>query len=625
MKTVLLLLMLFPLMGAALNALLGRYLTRRGVAAVACAAVLGALAMAVAAMVNTTAITRDIRLFDWFSVDGFQAVMNVHYDHLAAVMALMITFVSSVIHLYSVSFMREDEGIIRYFCYLNLFVFAMLVIALADNLIFVFLGWEGVGFCSYVLIGFWYSDEAKAAAGRKAFLLTRIGDAAFGVALGLFFLIFKDLSISHIVARTSLLSLGTATLLGLLLLWAAVGKSAQLPLLVWLPDAMAGPSPVSALIHAATMVTAGVYLLMRLFPILILSPAALMCTAIVGTLTALFGSFAALVQSDIKRVLAYSTISQVGYMLLAVGVADIVGGMFHLLSHAFFKSLLFLAAGCIIQALAGEHNIFRMGNLRRHLPGVSLLFLAGCLCLGTFPLLGGYFSKDRILLATFVHSGELSKVLWVIGMAAAFLTSLYTFRLYFIAFQDRPDGRKKDEFLQIPGFMSWVLYPLALTALFDGLLNLPGGFGKLFLGRYLASVPGSIVEVHATAREIWGMRIGSAALSLGGMVSAYFLWRRKSEEPALRGLRQVLFTGFYLDIFYERVIARPYNRIAGLLWTDIDEGGLDRGSEKIGGGFQRLSQGLRLWTTGRLSTYLRMLFLGFAALLCLLSLSWYIQ
>ncbi len=262
-----------------------------------------------------------------------------------------------------------------------------------------------------------------------------------------------------------------------------MGKSAQLPLTVWLPDAMAGPTPVSALIHAATMVTAGTYLLMRLFPLVQLSPTAMLIIAGVGAVTALYASFAALAQWDIKKMLAYSTISQVGYMFLAVGAGDIVGGLFHLVSHAFFKALLFLAAGIVIQALAEEHNIFRMGNLRRRLPAVYWLFLIGAVSLSAFPLLGGFFSKDRILLATFIHPGATYKIFWLIGLAAAFLTPLYTFRVFFVAFPERTDGRGAEQIQPTPRFMAWVLWPLAVCALGDGLLNLPGGIRQEFSGQ----------------------------------------------------------------------------------------------------------------------------------------------
>ena len=438
MTAILLLLLLFPLAGGILNALAGRLLPRRVSEVIACAGVLGALVMAVVAFIRGGGQTELLTFWPWIQVGDFSAAMDVYYDPLAAVMVLMVTFVSSLIHLYSVAFMRDDADYVRYFCYLNLFVFSMLVITLADNLLFVYLGWEGVGFCSYALIGFWYARVDFANAGRKAFILTRLGDVAFGVALALFFTLFQSFSITSINAHAATLSPALATALALLLLWAALGKSAQLPLTVWLPDAMAGPTPVSALIHAATMVTAGVYLLMRLFPVVMLSPTAMLIIAGVGAVTTIYASCAALAQVDIKRVLAYSTISQVGYMILAVGAGDIIGGMFHLLSHAFFKALLFLGAGCVIQALKEEHNIFKMGNLRRLLPQVYWPFLIGALSLAAFPMIGGFFSKDRILEATFIHPQALYKVYWALATLAAGLTVMYTFRMFFAAFSGAP-------------------------------------------------------------------------------------------------------------------------------------------------------------------------------------------
>jgi NADH-quinone oxidoreductase subunit L len=603
-------------MGAALNGVLGRRLPRRAVEVIACMALLCSLSMAAAAFIATGGKTYNVALFEWFAAGDLHVIVDVHYDALAAIMTLMVTFVGSIIHLYSISFMREDTDYVRFFCYMNLFVFSMLVITLANSLIFVYLGWEGVGFCSYALIGFWYSDKVKATAGRKAFIMTRVGDIAFGVALAFLFTHFGTFSITEINPQASSLSSGTATFLTLLLLWAALGKSAQLPLTTWLPDAMAGPTPVSALIHAATMVTAGVYLLMRLFPVVEQSPAGMLTIAGVGAITAFYSSLSALVQRDIKRVLAYSTISQVGYMILAVGAGDIVGGMFHLLSHAFFKSLLFLSAGCIIQALAEEHDIFRMGNLRRHLPGVFWLMLTGALCLSAFPTLGGYFSKDRILLSTFIHPGGLYKFFWALGMSAAFLTALYTFRMFFIAFLERPEGRKASEVHPLPKFMKVILIPLAVLALCDGLLNLPFGLGKRWLGNFLSSVPGAMVDVNASFGLFLGMAILSASLSLSGIALAYFFYRRP-KEAGEGGWNDVLFSAFYLDEVYRHLLVRPYRRAAALLWRKVDEKLLDRTLESFAFTFETSSTALRLWTTGKVSTYLKAFLLGLVGLLCL--------
>jgi NADH-quinone oxidoreductase subunit L len=617
---VLTLLLLFPLGGAVLNALGAGRFSRRLAGGLACTAVLGALVMAVVGFILLGQRTLYVPFLDWIVVGDFSTSFSLLYNPLAALMALMVTFVSSIIHLYSVSFMREEEGCSRYFCYLNLFVFAMLVITLADNLLFFYLGWEGVGFCSYALIGFWYRDPANATAGRKALVTTRIGDVAFGIALALLVSLFHSLSLNYLHHHATLLSPGMATLFSLLLLWAAMGKSAQLPLTVWLPDAMAGPTPVSALIHAATMVTAGVYLLMRLFPVVSQSPVALMVIAGVGAFTTLYGAAAALGQRDIKRVLAYSTISQVGYMVLAVGAADILGGMFHLLSHAFFKSLLFLAAGYVIQALAGEHDIFKMGNLRRLLPQIYWPFLIGALALSAFPMVGGFFSKDRILLATFLNPGFSYKVFWVLAAVAAFITPLYTFRLFFLVFQERPGGRTPEEIRPVPGFMAYILWPLALLALFDGLLNLPFGPGKRWLGYYLSSLAGSRLDLGAPLAYELGMGGGSALVVVVVIILTYYLYRPPGPAWSAPGWQALLFEAFYLDKLYQYLLVGPYRRLAAFWWQAVDEGGVDRGLDGAAAGVDMLSRGLGYWTTGWLSTYVTMLLVGLTAFFVVLAL-----
>jgi len=475
------------------------------------------------------------------------------------------------------------------------------------------------------------------------------------VALGLFFVLFHSFSLTYIDSHAAALTTTQATILSLLLLWAAAGKSAQLPLTVWLPDAMAGPTPVSALIHAATMVTAGVYLLMRLFPVLQLAPIALGIIAAIGAVTTLYAALAAMAQTDIKRILAYSTISQVGYMILAVGAADIVGGMFHLVSHAFFKSLLFLSAGCVIQALDEEHSIFKMGNLHRLRPMLSYIFLAGALGLSAFPLLGGYFSKDRILLATFIYPDFSYKILWFIALIAAFLTPLYTFRGYFLIFTARPGGRTAREVRPLPGLMVWILWPLVILTLFDGLLNLPGGIGKNFLGHFLETVPGARPDLGASLALEWTMGILSASIVLVSLLLAHRLYvRRPAPEPLRQGFHEFLFSGLYLDRLYQVVFVGPFQRMtefmkgrveergidagivtaavalfnrfwdtAAFLWLRVDDRTIDGSYTKGAGGFLTLSRGLGYWTTGRLSTYVKMLLLGLTVFLVVLVWGWY--
>jgi len=637
MKTALLWLILLPFSGAFLLAVLGRLMPRRAAEALACASVSGSFLCALYAFTRAGDQTLTLTLFPWFSVEDFSASMSVLYDPLSSVMVLMVTFVSALIHFYSVGYMREDADYARYFCYLNLFVCAMAVIVLADNLAFLYLGWEGVGFCSYALIGFWYRDRVKAAAGRKAFVVTRIGDVCFGIAIAVAFLNFDSISVARINGGATGLDPATATVLGLLLLGAAVGKSAQLPLSVWLPDAMAGPTPVSALIHAATMVTAGVYLLMRLFPVLALSPTALTMIALAGALTAFYAACSALVQRDIKRVLAYSTISQVGYMFLGVGAGDVAGSMFHLLSHAFFKALLFLAAGCVIQALHEEHDIFKMGGLRRRLPAVYWTFLAGALALAALPPFGGFFSKDRILLSVFSHPSALYRLLGVVALATSFLTAVYVFRLFFLVFllgRSAPDERTV---LPVPARMTATLVPLALLSLASGLLNLPALYaGNEWLARHLEPLTRGTFRLDPSSHRLeMTLEAAGAALSLAGLLVAYFLYRPKpareagAEEPRMAGdsaraagWRDFFFQGWRLDQLYERALVAPYRRLAQFSWQFLDEGTVDEGFDRTASLFSGMSSVLGLWTTGRLSFYLKMVLVGFAAILGLLVADW---
>ncbi len=623
MKTTLLFIMLFPLIGVLYQVIFGRLAPRRLSESVGCLSILASLLMATVAFYSDGQKIYQFTYFTWFQVAEFTASITVLYDSLAAVMALMVTFVSSLIHLYSVAFMKKEKDYVRYFCYLNLFVFFMLVIVLADNLVFLFLGWEGVGFCSYALIGYWYEDLANATAGRKAFLLTRIGDIGFGVAIAFLFATFSNLSVSGINSQATAMSASAATLVGLLLFWAAIGKSAQLPLLVWLPDAMAGPTPVSALIHAATMVTAGVYLLVRLFPVISLSPGVLTAIAVVGAATAFYAACSALAQRDIKRVLAYSTISQVGYMILAVGAGDIVSSVFHLLTHAFFKSLLFLAAGCVIHALHEEHDIFSMGEtVRRHLPAVFLVFLAGGLALGGVPPSAGFFSKGRILLATVQHQEMIYKVLWAVATVTALLTTLYTFRLFFLVFTGKPAVHRKSKIQPVSGIMVWALWPLAILSLCGGFMNIPqlqanGGW----LASFLSGVPGATTELAASPNLEWKIENLDSLIAIVGLILAYYLyspknilgWRRP--EALGKQLHAMLLSGFGLDWLYEMVFVRPYHKIAQALWIQVDETVIDNGLVQTVRAFLLMSAKLRLWASGSLPAYLNMLFVGFAVII----------
>jgi len=613
-----------PLLGALHHITLGRFAPRRRLEAIACGAVLLPLAAAAALLVPGSGQGTVLHLLPWFATEGFTASFSVLLDPLSLSMAFMVCFISLCVHAYSVFFLRRDEGYVRYFFFLNLFVFCMLVIALADNLVFLFLGWEGVGLCSYALIGYWFTDTKRVLAGNKAFIMTRIGDAAFLVALALISIRLDTLSVASITSNADLLSPATATLLGFLLLWAAVGKSAQLPLQVWLPEAMLGPAPVSALIHAATMVTAGVYLLMRLFPVLALSQPVLLTVALLGAVTALLASCSALAQRELKRVLAWSTIGQVGFMFLAIGAGTVAGSMFHLLTHACFKALLFLGAGCIVQALDEEQDIYRMGaGVRKALPQVFWTFVLGALALAAVPPFSGFFSKGEILVSVLGRSGAGFGLVWLLGLAASLLTVLYTFRMLLLVFFGGPSAEKPAGSRDIPDPMIRLLWPLAILSLLAGGLNLPGAAPwSRWLAELLSPVVGPLHHPKGEA-ALWHMAL-EIGLILSGILIAVALYgpgnrigRRRPALPGV-GLQGVLLEGFKVNRLYELAAVRPYQALASWLWSDVDEKLVDGTAERTGRLMALASSGVRLWATGRISSYLSMLLAGLAFILLLL-------
>jgi NADH-quinone oxidoreductase subunit L len=598
---------LLPLCCGAANALFGMRLPRRlavalAVGGVAASALLTALAWPLAEGEGTRAM-----LGTWLSAGGARFDFALLFDRLAAPMTLMVTGVSTLIHLYAAGYMKEEEDYARFFALLNLFVFAMLTIVLADDLLLLFLGWEGVGFCSYALIGYWYREEKNAEAGRKAFLVTRVGDVFFGVALLWLFARLGTLSLSVVNAGAASLDPQEATVIALLLLAGACGKSAQLPLMTWLPDAMAGPTPVSALIHAATMVTAGVYLLCRLFPLVALSPPALGAVAAVGALTALYAASCALAQREIKRVLAYSTMSQVGYMFLAVGAGSVAGAMFHLLTHAFFKACLFMAAGCVIHLAGGKNDVFRMGGMAKRAPAVFWPFLAGALCLAGVPLTGGFFSKDAVLLAAATGGHPLYGLLLAVALLTALLTACYTFRLLYLVFAGEPRGHEGHHGL--PWTMVWTLVPLALLGLCGGLLNLPG---SQWLTGYLGGLAGR--EAHPSHLLEWGLAAASALAVLAGWLVARARYRTFPGEPQ-GALPAFLLKGWQADRLVEAAILRPFRGLALFFWQGTDRTLIDGCLDGAASACQQAGALLRRATTGRLSTYLGAVAWGLLALL----------
>ncbi len=611
MKLYLTLILLLPLLGGILNTLAGRLLPRRLVEWLACGVVWGAFGCALLAFAGYRAPLR-VELLSWLTVFDFQAPVALYLDPLSAVMCLMVTFVCGVIHLYSVAYMAEEHDYVRFFALLNLFVFAMLLLVLAENLPLLYLGWEGVGFCSYALIGFWYQNEQNATAGRKAFIVTRLGDIAFGIAIVWMFQLFHTVSIVELNGMGFLMPAGVITALGILLLIGAMGKSAQLPLSVWLPDAMAGPTPVSALIHAATMVTAGVYLLARMFPLISGSTSALATIAVTGGATAFYAASCAMAQRDLKRILAYSTISQIGYMMLGVGAGAVGAATFHLLVHAFFKAQLFLGAGCIIAAFHHEQDIFKMGGVRRAMPLTFAAFLAGAACLAGLPLTGGFFSKDAILAAVWLKGGPLYAGLFLLGLVTALLTAIYTFRMVYLVF----GGEKREGEFHAPRLMVLTLLPLALLGLFGGIINLPeylgeAGWLSIFLpGAPAASRPELPLGVELLLQGIAG------TLAVAGLLFAQFRYggsRRQARlaaaaQPA-KGLHAFLLHGWYLDDLYRLLFIRPYEAMARFFWNRLDEGGIDDSLDRLAKLLGESGELLGRWTGGQVSLYL----LSFAA------------
>ncbi|MFZ0305543.1 MAG: NADH-quinone oxidoreductase subunit L [Terracidiphilus sp.] len=538
-------------------------------------------------------------LWRWFDVNGLRPEIALYLDPLSLIMMVVVAFVSFLIHLYSTEFMSGDEGYGRFFAYMNLFVGCMLTLILADNLLLLYLGWEGVGLCSYLLIGFWYRDPANGRAGRKAFIVTRAGDTAMVIGLFLLFHELGTLNIQDLMHRAPLQwSIGSngALAAAFLLLGGAVGKSAQLPLQTWLPDAMAGPTPVSALIHAATMVTAGVYLIARTHVIYSLAPQAQFAVAVIGAATLLMAGFSALTQHDLKRVLAYSTISQIGYMFLALGVGAWPAAIFHFMTHAFFKALLFLGAGIVIESLDGEHDIFRMGGLRKELPVAFWTFLiAGCSLAGLPLITAGAFSKGWIIWGAYSAANG-SAGLWVVALGGVFLTALYTFRMIFLVFF----GQKKSQVTRMPG--PAMVVPCIILAF----LSIAGGYVKTPFSNYLGTVLhwDSTVTHGVSFGENTSEAITSLVFLLGASL-AYMLFLRRRQwaasmvsRPMGNLLHRFWLSDWGMDWLYDRIFVRPVVWMARIGKGDLVDAfyaGVGRLNEIARRGVSRTQSGKLRW------------------------------
>jgi NADH-quinone oxidoreductase subunit L len=631
-----------PFAGFVINGFLGRKLPKLIVSSVALGAPLASFAVVVRAALMVWPGSGSVALpyvenfaGTWMLAGLLHVDFTFALDQLTLIMLLVITGVGFLIHIYSVGYMTHEDGYWRYFSYLNLFLFFMTVLVLAENYLLMFVGWEGVGLASYLLIGFYFDKTSAANAGRKAFVVNRIGD--FGFLLGMFLILAQFGSLSFSQMGSSLANVpgmhgGILTAICICLVLGATGKSAQIPLYIWLPDAMEGPTPVSALIHAATMVTAGVYLIARTHFLFDRSPMALAIVAIIGATTAFFAATVALVQTDIKRVLAYSTISQLGYMFLGCGVAAYSAAIFHLMTHAFFKALLFLAAGSVIHGLSGQQDMRKMGGLRKKLPVTFWTMTAGVIAIaGIFPF-AGFFSKDAILYEAFQH-GTPGKVLWFVGLVTALLTSFYMFRLWYMTFfgESRADTHP-DTHLAEPGLnakhahgvheSSWVmLAPLAILAV----LSLLGGWvGMDRFGGFLAPVLGPVtVPAHEPGGNTLdlGLSVVAVATAALGWFLADLFYRRKPDRPmaiqaSMPGVYTLLENKYAVDEIYGMTIVQPLILFSRYVLGGFGEVGIIRGATWVLGGATTLSgEFVRRWQSGNLRSYAGWLAAGAAVLL----------
>ena len=571
MSTIIALIPAIPFLSFLILALFGHKMTRKiaGIIGAGSIGIIGLFTIIVAiGFFNSLPEVKSytVKVWEWINAGNLRVDISFSLDSLSLVFCFVITFVGFLIHLYSIGFMAKDEGFTRFFAYMNLFIGSMLVLVLADNILLMYLGWEGVGLCSYLLIGFWYKEPQNGYAARKAFIITRIGDTAMIIGIFILFLNFGTVNINELMQQASskwVAGSSVAVLTAALLLGGALGKSAQLPLQTWLPDAMAGPSPVSALIHAATMVTAGVYLIARTHVLFSLAPVVQSAIAIIGALALFIAGFSALAQHDLKRILAYSTISQIGYMFLALGVGAWSAAVFHFMIHAFFKALLFLGAGIVILVLDEEHDIFKMGGLRKKMPVVFYTFLIGSASLSALPLVtAGFYSKDQILWYSF-SSQSGSILLWLAGIIGALLTALYSFRMIFITFF----GKSKTEPSFLPGkLMTYPLIILAVLSVFGGFVELPASIGNIHLFSNLVdnTLPVTVIKT-GEGHELLFQAL-SAIIALTGIYIAYLIYFKKpsySEPYSHSRINKFFEKGWGFDKLYDTLIVRP------IVWLSV--------------------------------------------------------
>jgi NADH-quinone oxidoreductase subunit L len=633
MIKLLLLVPLFPLIGFLINGIFGKSLSKSLSGILACTTLFLSFLVSVLAFLELNGSkTKEfiIPVFDWIQTGTLDIPLSLFYDPLSALMILIITGVGFLIHWYSTSYMKEDEGFSRYFAYLNLFVFFMLILVLGSGYVSMFIGWEGVGLCSYLLIGFWFKNTSYNNAAKKAFIMNRIGDLGFLIGIYLIIMVFGSEQYREVnkglMASSSSIPEKDLILIGVFLFIGAMGKSAQIPLFTWLPDAMAGPTPVSALIHAATMVTAGIYMVVRTNILYSLIPGVQEFIAIIGAATLLLGALIALTQNDIKKILAYSTVSQLGYMFMGLGVGAYSSSLFHVLTHAFFKALLFLGAGSVIHAMGGEQDIRKMGFLRKKMPLTYFSMLIGTLAISGFPPFSGFFSKDAIL----SHVYESNKVLWGLGVLGAAFTAFYMFRMLFITFFGSFRGTHDQEhhLHESPGAITYPLLILALLATIAGFIGIPEFIvpNANFLEKYLSPV----IQIAGTPlREISHPGIGlewtiTLVTLLVVFISTGFAWFSygKGQVPAedtapRKWLPQLSYHKFYIDEFYTLLIVTPIEWLSLFFYKVVDRKWIDGWVNGLGKDFLLISNGTRKWQSGNVGTYLLIMVAGIIVFIAL--------
>ncbi|MBK8726412.1 MAG: NADH-quinone oxidoreductase subunit L [Holophagaceae bacterium] len=619
-----------PLLGSAFNGFFGKRAGKGVVSAVAVGTVALSFILSLVAffaMQGAAGHRLEATYYEWMATGGLSVPFGLVVDPLSGTMMLVITGIGALIHLYSVGYMHEDEGYARFFCYLNLFVFFMLMLVMGSSLPLLFVGWEGVGLCSYLLIGFYFETDYAPAAGLKAFLFNRVGDLGVAIGMMALFGMFGTLTVSGILTQAGHLSpeagWGLLTFATLMLFVGATGKSAQIPLYLWLPDAMAGPTPVSALIHAATMVTSGIYLICRLAPLFSLTPHTLTVIAWVGGATALFAATIGLVQRDIKKVLAYSTVSQLGYMFLGLGSAGYAAGFFHVFTHAWFKALLFLGAGSVIHAMHHEQDLFRMGGLKSKLPITFVTMLLATIAIMGFPPFSGFFSKDEILYLAYLKN----PALWAIGVLGACCTSFYMWRLMALAFWGEPrDHHAFEHAHESPWTMTAPLAVLAVGAVFAGFWGIPKAFGGSFaIEGFLAPALtfGQSHGAHAGHHEGPAWLLAGISTTLGIASGAFGWWMYKDGlakgealGAKLPGLHVVLLNKYFVDEAVEAYLLRPVRWFGNLMWKLVDVILIDGIGVNLPGALTRVAGDFTaLFQTGRVRNYA--LTMGLGALLLL--------